>query len=99
MMSKSKYVLGPDIDLDVEVVRDKKGRRITEARAERLAEEALAKAGVGRPSLTAPGARSPEVKARVPAELKDRLEQEAKRRGASTSTLIRDALDRYLRGA
>jgi hypothetical protein len=34
-----KHVLGPDIDLDVEVVRDKKGRRITEARAERLAEQ------------------------------------------------------------
>ena len=94
-----KHVLGPDIDLDLEVVRDKKGRRITEARAQRLAEEALAKAGVGRPSLTAPGARSPEVKARVPAELKHRLEREAKRRGATTSTLIRDALDRYLGGA
>ena len=94
-----EHVLGPDIDLDVEVVRDKKGRRITEARAQRLAEEALAKAGVGRPSLTAPGARSPEVKARVPAELMHRLEREAKRRGASTLTLIRDALDRYLRGA
>ena len=50
-----KHVLGPDIDLDVEVVRDTKGRRITEARAERLAEEALAKPGVGRPSLTAQG--------------------------------------------
>ncbi len=94
-----KHVLGSDIDLDVEVVRDKKGRRITEARAQRLAEEALAKAGVGRPSLTAPGARSSEVKARVPAELKHRPEREAKRCGATTSTLIRDALDRYLRGA
>ena len=94
-----KHLLGPDINLDIEVVRDKKGRRITEARAQRLAEEALAKAGVGRPSLTAPGARSPEVKARVPAELKHRLEREAKRRGATTSTLIREALDRYLRGA
>ena len=26
---KTKYVLGPDIDLDVEVVLDKRGRRIT----------------------------------------------------------------------
>lgn len=93
-----KHVLGSDIDLDVEVVRDEKGRRITEARAQRLAEEALAKAGVGRPSLTAPGPRSSEVKAMVPAELKHRLEREAKRCGATTSTLIRDALDRYLRG-
>ena len=99
MMSKSKYVLGAGHRLDVEVVRDKKGRRITEARAQGFAEEALAKAGVGRPSLTAPGARSPEVKARVSAELKHRLEREAKRRGATTSTLIRDALERYLRGA
>ena len=99
MTGKSKDVLGPDIDLDVEVVLDKKGRRITEARAQRLAEQALVKAGVGRPSLTAPGARSPEVKARVPADLKARLEREAKRRGASSSTLIRDALDRYLRDA
>lgn len=49
------HVPGPDIDLDVEVVRDKKGRWITEARAQRLAEQALAKAGMGRPSLTARG--------------------------------------------
>jgi hypothetical protein len=35
----------------------------------------------------------------VTAELKARLEREAKRRGATTSTPIRDALDRYLRGA
>ena len=49
MMSESKYVLAPDIDLDVDVVRDKKGRRITEARAELLAEEALVKARVGVP--------------------------------------------------
>jgi len=35
----------------------------------------------------------------VPAELKHRLEREAKRCGATTSTLIRDALDRYLCGA
>jgi len=94
-----KHVLGPDIDLDVEVVRDKKDRRITEARAQRLAEEALAKAGVGRPSLTAPGARSSEVKARVPAELKPPA-------GARSETLRRDHIDadprrarRYLRGA
>ncbi len=58
--------------------------------------------GRSRPSLAhgpAPGARSSEVKARVPAELKHRLEREAKRCGATTSTLIRDALDRYLCGA
>jgi hypothetical protein len=51
------------------------------------------------PLADGPGGRSPEVKARVPAELKHRLEREAKRHGATTSTLIRDAFDRYLRGA
>jgi len=95
-MSSRKYVAGPDIDLDVEVVRDRKGRRITEKRAEQLAAEALAKAGVSRPSLTAPGARSPEVKARVPAALRDRLVQAARERGAKHSALIGEALERYL---
>lgn len=91
-----KYVVGPDIDLDHEVVRDKKGRRITERRARQLAEDALEKAGVGRPSLTAPGRRSPEVKARVPEELRDRLQAAAEREHTSSSELIRKALEKYL---
>ena len=92
----SKYVLGPDVDLDREVVRDKRGRRITERRAQQIAEDSLARAGVGRPSLTAPGTRSPEIKARVPAELRDRLAAAARDRGTTTSTLIREALERFL---
>ncbi len=92
----AKYTLGPDIDLDVDVVRDKSGQRITEARAKEIAEAALQKVGVGRPSLTAPGRRSPEVKARVPIELRDRLQAAAQQRGVSTSELVREALGRYL---
>ena len=92
----AKYTVGPDIDLDVDVVRDKSGQRITEARAKDIAEAALQKATVGRPSLTAPGRRSPEVKARVPIELRDRLYTVAQQRGVSTSELVREALDRYL---
>ena len=101
-----KYTVGPDIDLDVDVVLDKKGRRITEQRTGAIAADALQKAGVGRPSLTAPGRRSPEVKARVPAELRDRLHQPAElrdrlhqaaeQRGVSASELVREALERYL---
>ncbi len=91
-----KYVAGPDIDLDVEVVLDKKGRRITERRAQEIAAAALVKVGVGRPSLTGPGTHSPEVKARVPAELRDRLAAAARDRGTTSSTLIREALERYL---
>lgn len=92
----AKYTAGPDINLDVEEVRDKLGERITEARAKEIAAAALQKAGVGRPSLTAPGRRSPEVKARVPIELRDRLHAAAQQRGISTSELVREALDRYL---
>lgn len=91
-----KHVAGPDIDLDNEVVLDKKGRRITEARARQIATETLEKAGAGRPSLTAPGRPSPEVKARVPAELHLRLHEAAQREHTSTSNLIRKALERYL---
>ena len=92
----AKYTIGPDIDLDVEVVRDKLGERFTEARATEIAAAALQTVTVGRPSLTAPGRRSPEVKARVPIELRDRLHAAAQQRGVSTSELMREALDRYL---
>jgi hypothetical protein len=91
----TKHVLGPDIDLDTEDVRDAHGRRITEACAAELAEDALVKV-LGRPSLTAPGTRSPEIKARVPRELRDRLVERAHQRGTSTSSLIREALENYL---
>ncbi len=94
-MSK-EYVVGPDIDLDTEIVLDKRGQRITEERARKIAAETLAKAGVGRPSLTRPGATSPEVKARVPEELRQRLASAARDRGTTSSTLIREALERYL---
>ncbi len=92
----AKYVAGPDIDLDVDVVTDKHGQRITEQRAEQLAADALTRAGVGRPSLTRPGARSPEIKARVPEELRERLTAAARERGTTASTLIREALESYL---
>lgn len=92
----AKYVAGSDIDLDVEVVTDKQGRRITERRAQQIAADALVKAGVGRPSLTRPGARSPEIKARVPQELRERLTAAARDRGTTASRLIREALESYL---
>jgi hypothetical protein len=92
----AKYVAGPDIDLDHEVVRDRSGRRITERRARQIAEETVKRAGAGRPSLTAPGRRSPEVKARVPEELRERLHAAAERENTSSSELIRKALEQYL---
>ena len=40
-ISGVKYVVGPDIDLDVEVVLDNQGIRLTEARAQEIALEIL----------------------------------------------------------
>ncbi len=50
----------------------------------------------GRPSLSAPRVHSPQLKVRVPVKLKAVLELEAQRRGETTSTLIREALEKYL---
>ena len=36
-----KYIVGPDIDLDVEVILDKQGNRLTNERAEEIAQEIL----------------------------------------------------------
>ena len=92
---RKKYVVGKDIDLDQEVVRDSSGKRITSKRAEKIAEEVIAQV-VGRPSLTGPSKVSPEIKARVPEKLKLALEKEAKRQGQTTSALIRQALQQFL---
>ena len=93
---QTKYVFGPDIDLDVEVVLDKRGRRITEARAQQIARQILRENVAGRPSLTGAKIVSPEVKARVPQGMKDKLDREAKKLGVTPSALIRQALEEYL---
>jgi hypothetical protein len=90
------YELGPDVDLDVEVVLDADGSRITEARAQEIAEESVAEYYAGRPSLSTPRQQSPELKARVPVELRDRVQEEAKRRGITQSELLREALEQFL---
>ena len=90
-----KYVWGKDVDLGKTIVLDKKGNRLTNARAEKIAQE-IVKQATGGPSLTGPKKVSPEVKARVPQKLKVRLEREAKRRGETPSVLIREALESYL---
>ena len=89
-----------DIDLDEEAVLDSNGERITEARAEQIAEETMQAyyRGAGRPSLagTAKGQHSPQVSFRVPKHLAQRAEEVAARQGKSLSQLGRDALEEYL---
>ena len=92
--TKPVYELGRNIDLDLEIVLDRDGTRITEKRAEEIVQEVLN--SVGRPSLTGPARHSPEVKARVPERLKVALDAEAKRRGETPSALLRIALEEFL---
>lgn len=93
---KLDLVDGGDVDLDVEDVRLADGTRLTEAKAAELAEEVLRRAGRGRPSLTGPGERSPQLRLSVPAELRERLKARADREHRSVSGLAREALERFL---
>lgn len=87
--------LGPDVKPD-EKVYDSKGNLIDENYIERAVEDVHGRLGRGRPSLTGPGQVSPEIKARVPAELKQRLQQAAKDHGTPLSVFIREALEQHL---
>jgi hypothetical protein len=64
----SKYMIGPDIDLDAEVVLDTRGNRITEAVADEIPEKAMEDLyrRCGRPSLTGGRRHSPQISFRVP---------------------------------
>ena len=93
---KSKYVVGPDVDLDSEVVFLPDGTRLTNKLAAKMAQDAI-KQVRGRPSLTAVAVESPQLKVRVPVKLKKAIEKEAKRRGETTSTIVREVLqERFL---
>lgn len=93
-----RYTLasGPDLDLDTEDVRDRAGRRITQAYVDAAVADVHTKTGRGRPSLTAPGSRSPQVTFRLPAELRALAEEQARREGAKVSDVARKALEEYL---
>ena len=95
--SPRRFALGPDVDLDREVVLDGRGRRITNASAEAATADALAKVGRGRPSLSGePGSGSPQVTFRLPAKLRAKVERRAAAEGKKVSELAREALERYL---
>ena len=91
-----RLVPGPDVDLEREDIRDTKGARIDERYAQQAVEDVHKH--LGRPSLTAPGARSPQVSFRVRAEVRDAAKARAERQGMSVSELAREALERYLAG-
>jgi hypothetical protein len=87
---------GGSIDLDVEDVRLADGSRLTETAAQKLAEQVVRASGRGRPSLTAPGERSPQLRLSVPEQLRDGLRARADAEHRSVSELAREAIERYL---
>ena len=93
---KRKIVVGPDVDLNTEVVLLPDGTRLTNKLAAKMARDAI-KQVRGRPSLTAVAVESPQLKVRVPVKLKKAIDKEAKRRGETTSTIVREVLlERFL---
>lgn len=96
--SKTKYALvpGPDVDLARKVVRDSRGRRITDEYADRAVRDVHEKAGRGRPSLTGEASQSPQVTFRLPPALRAKAEARAKREGKRVSEVAREALEQYL---
>lgn len=99
--TKTEYVVGPDIDLDVEDF-EYQGERLTNERAEQIAQETLAEARrrnliPGGKSLSGGAVHSPRVQFRVPEELRKQAEQVAEDEGVSISALARHALEDYMR--
>ena len=95
MAKQSRYRVGKDVDLKKEVVKDLSGKRITDRRVKQIVKQ-VRQQTAGRPSLTKPNVISPEVKARVPIQLKRALDRKVIQSGKSASELIRAALERYL---
>jgi hypothetical protein len=95
MAKQSRYRVGKDVNLKKEVVKDLSGKRITNRRVKQIVKQ-VRQQTAGRPSLTKPNVISPEVKARVPIQLKRALDRRAIQSGKSASELIRAALERYL---
>lgn len=94
-MTKFAAARDPYIDLEHEDIRDSQGRRITQAYVDRAVEDAHRQLR-GRPSLSAPGTRSPQISFRVPPELQAAAERRAAESGTSISKVAREALERYL---
>lgn len=75
------------------------GKRLTEKRAEKLAEKAFRRADnlvPGGKSLSGDGSHSPIMQTRVPAEVRAKFQAIAARRGVRPSKLLREAIDQFL---
>jgi len=84
-----------EVDLDDEVVIVD-GERLTNERAQRMAEQFVAHRARGRRSLSGDGSHSPVVQFRVPSALRDAVDERARAEGVPVSVLARRALQAYL---
>ncbi len=74
MESKIKYTIGPDVDLNKTIIRDKNGKRITNRRAEKMAKRAIAEV-IRRKQLSEETIKSPQAKLRLPLKLRKLLKK------------------------
>lgn len=91
-------ITGREIDLEREVVRDSRGRRIDTAYVDEVVASVHAAVEVraGRPSLSGERAPSPQVTFRLDPKLKALAEAAAASRGTTVSQIAREALERML---
>ena len=98
-MSRFPNRFGPDVDVedvDLDAADVKyRGQALTEARAEEVAAEVLARSP-GRPSLSGARELSPSLTIRLPQQERARLDRLAATQGRKTSELVREALHDYL---
>jgi hypothetical protein len=74
MEPKIKYTVGPDVDLNKTIIRDKNGRRITNRRAEKMAKEAIAEV-IRRKELGGESVKSPKGELRLRLKLRKLLKK------------------------
>lgn len=88
-----------DIDLDAEEVYLEDRSRLTEARAQEIAEEVMERVHArrgGRPSITGAPEKTPGLNIRVPKGTREALEAIAAREGRRLAEVGREALDEYI---
>jgi hypothetical protein len=96
-MEPTHYTDNGDVDLEQEEVILPSGHRLTDDLGDQIIEDVHAKVRRGRPSLTAPGARSPQLRFTVPVELKERLARAARAEHKRPSDILREALEARLK--
>lgn len=74
MEPKIKYTIGPDVDLNKTIIRDKNGRLITNRRAEKMAKEAIAEV-IRRKELGDESVKSPKGELRLRLKLRKLLKK------------------------